>query len=364
MSDQKIIPFKTFAELEKKYGNTNQSSSSNEEINTSPKIKVKFADELSEQFIPSDEILEDVFVAGEGSIIYGDSNSGKTFFIIDIACAISRGVPWMGRRTEQGLVVYLAAESPGSVERRLQAYRQHHNVPLENFAIIDYPVNLFSSEADVETLIQTIKSLEELRGQKVRLIVGDTLARLSTGANENAGQDMGIVMKNFDRIRTECNAHFTLIHHSGKNAAAGARGWSGVRAAVDTEIEITDTLEGKCAEITKQRNLESKGLRIGFKLEAIVLGLTKWNKPARNCVVIPADAPQKVISKRKSELAVAIIEHLHTCAKPVQKQVLTAHFSSRYQTSSIYREIKKQLEAGTIQESMGSIYITPKESTS
>ena len=50
--------------------------------------------------------------AGDGSVLYGDSNSGKTLFVIDMAAAVARGARWMGRNTEPGLVVYLAAESP------------------------------------------------------------------------------------------------------------------------------------------------------------------------------------------------------------------------------------------------------------
>ena len=105
-----------------------------------------------------------------------------------------------------------------------------------NFAIAQSPIDLFDGDADTNAVIRLVQILEKQRGQKVRLIVGDTLARLSAGANENAGQDMGLIVRRFDRIRTETKAHFLLIHHSGKNAAAGARGWSGVRAAVDTEI--------------------------------------------------------------------------------------------------------------------------------
>src|SRR5690606_17467691 len=157
----------------------------------------------------------------------GDSNSGKTFFVIDMACAIARGIDWMGRKTEQGLVIYLAAESPTSVKRRLQAYQKYYNVRVKNFAIVQNPINLFDGEADTTAVIGLVHLLEQQYKQKVRLIVGDTLARLSAGANENAGQDMGLVVRHFDRIRSECNAHFMLIHHSGKNAAAGARGWSG-----------------------------------------------------------------------------------------------------------------------------------------
>lgn len=201
-------------------------------------LSVAFADELPAAFTPPDELVEGVLTAGDGSVLYGDSNSGKTFFVIDMAAAVARGVQWMGRNTEPGLVVYLAAESPASVRGRLQAYQRHHGVKVPNFAIVQSPIDLFDGEADTEAVITVVRQLERQRGQKVRLIVGDTLARLSAGANENAGQDMGLVVRRFDRIRSACAAHFLLIHHSGKAAANGARGWSGIRAAVDNHGPI------------------------------------------------------------------------------------------------------------------------------
>ncbi len=260
-------------------------------------LSVAFADDLPDNFVPPDELVEGVITACDGSILYGDSNSGKTFFVIDMACAIARGVDWMGRKTEQGLVLYLAAESPSSVRRRLQAYQNHHGLRVPNFAIVQSPIDLFIGDADTDAIIQTVRMIEQQRGVKVRLIIGDTLARLSAGANENAGQDMGLVVRRFDRIRSECQAHFMMIHHNGKNIAAGARGWSGVRAAVDTEIEVTASTTHRCAEITKQRDLPTKGERIGFELEKVELGQTKWGKPATSCVVVAANAPDKSKSK-------------------------------------------------------------------
>ena len=275
-------------------------------------LSVAFADELPDVFTPPDELVEGVLTAGDGSVLYGDSNSGKTFFVIDMAAAVARGTKWMGRNTEPGLVVYLAAESPASVRGRLQAYQKHHGVRVPNFAIVQSPIDLFDGDADTEAVIAVVRQLERQRGQKVRLIVGDTLARLSAGANENAGQDMGLVVRRFDRIRTECSAHFLLIHHSGKAAANGARGWSGIRAAVDTEIEVTDSAQGRCAEITKQRDLSTKGERIGFRLDTVTLGSTKWGAAATSCVVVPADAPDKPQGKRVSEVGGAVLEYLRT----------------------------------------------------
>jgi len=253
-------------------------------------LDVVFADELSDTFNPPDEIIEDMITAGSGSVLYGPSNSGKTFVVVDMGCAIALGKPWLGKRTEQGLVIYLATESPSSVETRLQAYQKQYGVKVPNFAIVRNPIDLFNSGDDTKKIIHLVKQLEEERGVKAAFIVGDTLSRISAGANENLGQDMSIVVRHFDRIRSKCDAHFMLIHHSGKSIAAGARGWSGVQAAIDTEIEVTDKgFEGRRIEVTKQRDLPTKGLQIGFALESINMGVTKWGKPATSCFVVPAD---------------------------------------------------------------------------
>jgi putative DNA primase/helicase len=321
-------------------------------------LSVVFADELPAEFTPPDELVEGVLTVGDGSVLYGDSNSGKTFLVIDMACAVARGVPWMGRRTEPGLVIYLAAESPASVMGRLQAYQNHHGVRVPNFAIVKNPIDLFDGEADTDLLISVIKRIERERGQRVRLIVGDTLARLSAGANENAGQDMGLVIRRFDRIRTICQAHFMLIHHGGKVAAQGARGWSGLRAAVDTEIEVADAPGGRVAEITKQRDLGTKGQRVGFQLQVVTMGLTKWGTAATTCVAAPAEAPEKAIKqKRMGECEGAVLEFLAAHKVGIKKADVVTHFDGRYVKGPVYRAMKSLVEAQAIHEAAGMVCI-------
>ena len=321
-------------------------------------LGVVFADELATDYEPPDELVQGILTAEAGSMLYGDSNSGKTFFTIDLACAVARGTPWMGRKTEPGLVVYVAAESPASVRSRLQAYQLHHQCRVPNFAIVQTPLDLFSSDKDTDALIALVKLVERQRGQKARLIVGDTLARLSAGANENSGEDMGLVVQRFDRIRAECGAHFLMIHHSGKAAANGARGWSGIRAAMDTEIEVTDGGANRCAEVTKQRDLSTKGERIGFTLERVYLGLTKWGAPATTCIVLPADAPEKATKgKRMGEVEGAVSEFLKQRKVGVRKAEVTKHFESRYERSNVYRAIRSLVAAHAIHEAAGMVCI-------
>lgn len=320
-------------------------------------LSVAFADQLPDTFTPPDELVQGLLTAGDGSVLYGDSNSGKTFFVIDLACAVARGAAWMGRNTEQGLVVYLAAESPQSVRSRLQAYQRHHGVRVPNFAIVQSPIDLFDGEADTDKVVQVVRQLEKQTGMKARLIVGDTLARMSAGANENAGQDMGLVVRRFDRIRTACNAHFLLIHHSGKAAANGARGWSGIRAAVDTEIEVTDSAQGRCAEITKQRDLSTKGERIGFRLDTVTLGVTKWGAAATSCVLVAADAPDKPKAKRMGEVEGAVVEFLAARKVGIKKAEVVKHFDGRYDRANVYRALRALVTAAAVHEAAGMVCI-------
>lgn len=168
---------------------------------------------------------------------------------------------------------------------------------------------------------------------------------------------MGLVIDRFDRIRRECDAHFMLIHHSGKNSAAGARGWSGVRAAVDVEIEVTDLAAGRCAEITKDRDLGSKGERIGFTLESVEMGRSKWGASVSTCVVAAAAAPVRRDSKKLGPVEGAIVGFLRDRKEATKKSEVVTHFKDLYQKASVYRAIKNLVSTRHIQEADGSVLL-------
>lgn len=321
-------------------------------------LEYRFASDLGDEIEAPDELVRGVLTHGAMAVYYGDSNSGKTFLAVSMASALGMGDPWMGRETEPSLVIYLASEGPQSVRLRLQAYQRHFRRVVPNVAIVASPIDLYNSSADAEAVVQLVRELESLTGTKCGLIVGDTLARLSVGANENSGEDMGVVVRHIDQIRHTTGAAFLLIHHTGKNAAQGMRGWSGLRAAVDTEVEITaeDTTGIHTAEITKQRDLPTKGDRIGFRLESVQLATSKWGFPITSCVAVPADAPPKQSpSRRTSEIAGAISEVLTARGSGMRKTELVRHFDGRYDKSAVYRELKRMQEVGKVHDIAGVI---------
>src|SRR5262249_30841427 len=133
---------------------------------------------------------------------------------------------------------------------------------------------------DTWKLTELVREVEEAYGLKCELVVIDTLSRALAGGDENSGKDMGNFVKHVDRLRADTEAAVLVVHHSGKDMARGARGWSGIRAAVDTELEIH---EGKLT-VTKQRDLDQIK-PTHFKLVSVLIGQDEDGALVNSCVV-------------------------------------------------------------------------------
>lgn len=164
--------------------------------------------------------------------------------------------------------------------------KRYYDHELADLAMVPLPMNFYEGDEDANDVIALVQAISELKGKPVRLIVGDTLARLSAGANENSGEDMGPVMARFDRVAQATKAALHIIHHNGKDQAKGARGWSGIRAHIDTEIEVAEKDGIRSASVTKQRELPGKGEAIYFRLEVVEMGTTKFGQTATTCVAV------------------------------------------------------------------------------
>ncbi len=250
-------------------------------------------------------LIDDMYDLNTMVVTYGESNSGKTYVVLDQAFAIATGRAWNGHKVNKGLVVYVAAEGGRGFRKRIAAFRQHYDVPELPFALVPCPVDLFSSTADAKALVTLIREAEAASGEKCVMVVVDTLARAMGGGDENSGADMGVLLKNCDRIRETTGATFHLIHHSGKDKAKGARGWSGLRGHIDTEIEVAP---GR-VEVTKQRDLEKikeltfalKGVGVGERADgrAVTACIVEWNSVSEFEIRVSPEAQQMLDILRK-----------------------------------------------------------------
>jgi hypothetical protein len=242
------------------------------------------------------DFVEDLLIDGGMSVIYGPSGCGKTFFTLDLALHVAAGLPWRGRAVDQRGVLYLALEGSHGFKNRVTAFKSANHAGLADlpFAGVPVAVDLLNPAADTARVIEAARTAAAKLSIPVGLIIVDTLSRALAGGNENSPEDMGALVRNLDRIRQELPAHIMPVHHSGKDVAQGARGHSLLRAATDTEIEVTRDISTSIstARVTKQRELECAG-EFSFRLVPVELGTNRRGKPVTSCVVKVADPPAR-----------------------------------------------------------------------
>ena len=266
------------------------------------------------QFVHMDELhagegafdfVEDVLTDGAASVIYGASNSGKTFFALDLAAHVATGAEWQGKELERGAVLYIALEGNQGAVNRVEAMRRRGILPEGSpFYLCFSPVNLLDPTHPGE-IVKLINAVTAKASFPVRLVIVDTLARAMAGGDENSGEDMGEAVKTIDAVRAATGAHVCIIHHCGKDTTRGGRGHSSLRAAIDTEIEVAHP-EGdkyRVATIVKQRDLPTIA-PLCFSLDVVEVGTNRRGKPITSCVVKSEDeimipAKSKPGAKRK-----------------------------------------------------------------
>jgi hypothetical protein len=260
-----------------------------EERGGSNRFPSRFAHEMAGQE-PIRWLIKGVVPKAELIILYGASGAGKTFVALDHAFAIARGVDWRGRRVDQGVVVIIAAEGGKGVAQRLQAYAQYHGIDLRdvpNLRIITAAPNFLEGD----DIAEVIAELQSIGG--VSCVMVDTLAQVTPGANENTSEDMGRALSNVRLIHRATDATVYGIHHAGKDLSRGSRGWSGLKAAADAQIEVLRH-EGGDREIHIEKMKDGEdGTRWGFKLEVVDLGVDYDGDPVTSCVAIESDMPTR-----------------------------------------------------------------------
>lgn len=181
-----------------------------------------------------DPLIEGLLNRNSIATVFGRPGAGKSFLAIDIAMHVANGAWWQGRAVTGGPVLYVVAEGAYGIGARVAAWRRYNRLHSEVHAVewLPRPVNLLSSEW-VEALGLHIQF------EPPALIVFDTLARNTVGADENSTKDMGTLIEHVDVLKAASGACVLLVHHSGKDATRGSRGSSAITGGVDTELELT-----------------------------------------------------------------------------------------------------------------------------
>jgi len=231
--------------------------------------------------------VKNLLPQAELGMLFGASGAGKTFVALDLAVHVALGRDWRGNKVRKGRVLIVAAEGGGGIAKRVDAYCRFHAIDpatLDVGVVLAAP-NILNSDCVAEL----VKAIAAAGGAD--LIIWDTYAQVTPGANENGAEDMGLALANLRAIHAATKAMNLLVHHAGKDASKGARGWSGLRAAVDVELEVIRTDRGERELRTSKMKDGEDHLSWGFRLEVVTLGVDEDGDNITSCVVVEAAVP-------------------------------------------------------------------------
>jgi DNA-binding transcriptional ArsR family regulator len=158
----------------------------------------------------------------------GKPGHGKTFVAIDFALSVATGTDWLGHPVKQGRVLYVIAEGAAGLAQRVDAWQAAHGVAAANIAFLPMPVQLTEQHA--------VEAFSALLGEdRPALVVIDTQARSTVGADENSARDMGFVVAALERLRAASGACVLVVHHESR-AGENLRGSTAIEGAATTII--------------------------------------------------------------------------------------------------------------------------------
>jgi hypothetical protein len=222
-------------------------------VSTAPRLKSPITLYTLDQVFawPEPEWLIDRFlIAGGTSLLVAQHASFKSFLALDMGMCIETGRMWHGLSVKQGTVVYVAAEGANGLKKRAHAWLAHHEeaVP-KGFLVMNQPLLV----TDPNVLSHFIDAVSA-QPQPPALVIIDTLARSTTGMDENSAKDMGGFAEKVAEIATRLGAHVMVVHHNNRSGAY--RGSSALPAAVDTVLSLERKDNVVTLTTIKQKDVE------------------------------------------------------------------------------------------------------------
>jgi hypothetical protein len=247
---------------------------------------------------PHDYLVKGLLPPTGVGFVGGQSGSGKTFIVVDLAVSLATGLPFFGRRIKDPVgVAILAAEGVGTLPLRLEvARRQKTDAERLPIAFLGDVPNL-SSQREIETLIPRLEAvagrLKQDHGVRLGVVIVDTLAAAFDLNDENDNAEAAKIIRLIRKIGERLALLVIVVHHYGKGTGTGLRGASAWRGGCDAVLsvlaernETTGNVSNRELALAKSR-LDPEGPIAPFILHFVSLGVGEDGEEFGACYVEP-----------------------------------------------------------------------------
>lgn len=183
----------------------------------------KSAREMFDDPVPEPPtIIDGILHQGAKMIVTGDSKSGKTCLLANLAICIAEGWKWLGHKCKRGKVLYINMEVMQSdFEARYKAIYKAYGKPASEKGMDNFITwNLRGKAEPLEKLAPKI--VRRCRNQNFLAIIVDPIYKVQ-GGDENNAEAIGKFCALFDKIAEETGASMIYVHHHAKGAQGGRK---------------------------------------------------------------------------------------------------------------------------------------------
>lgn len=199
-------------------------------------------------------VVKHIVPAESIGMLFGASGTFKSFIALDFALHVVHGLPWMGRRTTKGTVLYIAAEGGTGLWKRVAAWHRSRRIHWDKADFYVVPCAL-----DLRTDAWRVVEAAQAVGVSPSVVVVDTLSQTYAG-EENSANEMAAYMRELgSRFRQLWHCAVLLIHHTGHQVTERPRGSSAIRANLDFMFGVFRDEKEMLATLTcsKQKEQDS-----------------------------------------------------------------------------------------------------------
>lgn len=211
-------------------------------------------------------------------MVYGPTQSYKSFIALDIALAVATGQKTFGvTPTETGPVYYAALEGRADIKRKRRvAWRLAHEIKgRTKFYVM--PAPLISDSGQREEFEAEITRRTHLLKTTPALIVIDTVSKSMVGYDSTKDADKFVAY--CDHLVHAFGCSVIAIHHSGHDVNKGPRDSSVYRAGFDSVLQVTSPAKKQCeVRVIKFKDTEEPDAP--FQFEANIVGPSLVFQPA------------------------------------------------------------------------------------
>jgi len=241
--------------------------------------------------------VKHVIPADSIGVLFGGSGTFKSFIALDYALHVAHGMPWMGRKTRKGPVLFIAAEGGAGLWKRVQAWHQRRGLDWNSIEFYVVPVAL-SLAKQAGAVVSAAAAL----GVEPSVVVVDTMSQTFDG-EENSASEVSVYLRELGiQFRALWRCTVLVIHHSGHQATERPRGSSAIRANVDFMLGVFRDEKEMLAtvECHKQKDGELFEDR-PFSMTRVVLGHDEDGEEISSLCAAYVDGVQALVEHKQAE---------------------------------------------------------------